>query len=93
MRRSKLADTKLKKEEWAFSAGKRVTQFNKESPITPLQNSISTLFYGGNFMKTYENYFGAANTLSTSSPPHLVLKNEMCCGLFASIVAAIQKAF
>ncbi len=53
-------DTKLKKEEWAFSGGKRVTQFNKESPITPLQNSISTLFYGGNFMKTYENYFGAA---------------------------------
>jgi hypothetical protein len=50
----------FKKEEWAFSGGKRVSQFNKESPVSALQNSISTLFFGGNFMKTYENYFAAA---------------------------------
>ena len=53
-------DKEFKKEEWAFSGGKRVTQFNKESPISPLQNSFSTLLFGGNFMKTYENYFAGA---------------------------------
>jgi hypothetical protein len=37
--------------------GKRVTQYNRENPISPLENSITTLFYGNNFMKTYENYF------------------------------------
>lgn len=47
----------LKRHSWNFSGGKRVTQFNKESPITPFINSISTLFYGDNFMKTYENWF------------------------------------
>ena len=53
-------DRKNRMEEWAVSGGKRVSQFNKESPITPLVNSISTLLYGDNFMKTYENYFAAA---------------------------------
>jgi hypothetical protein len=53
-------DKKIRRTEWAFSGGKRVSQFNKESPITPLVNSISTLLYGDNFMKTYENYFAAA---------------------------------
>jgi hypothetical protein len=53
-------DKKLKRQTWIFSGGKRVTQFNKESPVTPLINTISTLFYGDNLMKTYENYFGSA---------------------------------
>ena len=48
---------KLKRHSWSFAAGSRVTQFNRESPIQPLINSISTLFYGDNFMKTYENTF------------------------------------
>ena len=52
-------DRKIKREEWAVSGGKRVSQFNKESPITPVVNSFSTLLYGENFMKTYENYFFA----------------------------------
>ncbi|MEO7765927.1 MAG: DUF5686 and carboxypeptidase regulatory-like domain-containing protein [Ferruginibacter sp.] len=50
-------DTRLRRHSWNFSGGKRVTQFNKESPITPLINSINTLFYGDNLMKTYENIF------------------------------------
>lgn len=49
---------KLKRETWNLAGGRRVTQFNRESPITPLINSISTLLYGDNFMKTYENVFG-----------------------------------
>jgi len=49
---------KLKRQSWTFAGGSRVTQFNRESPIQPLINTISTLFYGDNFMKTYENVFG-----------------------------------
>lgn len=50
---------KIKRSNWSFAGGSRVTQFNKESPILPLINTISTLFYGDNFMKTYENSFGS----------------------------------
>lgn len=50
-------DARLRRHAWSLSGGRRVTQFNKESPITPLVNSISTLFYGENYMKTYENIF------------------------------------
>jgi hypothetical protein len=50
-------DGKLRREIWNLSGGKRVSQFNKDCPITPDINSISTLFSGRNFMKTYENYF------------------------------------
>lgn len=53
-------DKKIKRESWSLSGGKRVSQFNKESPITALNNSINTLFWGDNFMKIYENYFAAA---------------------------------
>ncbi len=54
-------DKKLKRQTWTFSGGKRVSQFNKANPITPLTNSINTLFWGDNFMKIYENYFAAVN--------------------------------
>jgi Family of unknown function (DUF5686)/CarboxypepD_reg-like domain len=53
-------DKKLKRETWRFSGGKRVTQFNNESPITPLANTISTLWGGKNYMKIYENWYGSA---------------------------------
>jgi Family of unknown function (DUF5686)/CarboxypepD_reg-like domain len=52
------ATTKLKRFSIAFSGGKRVSEFNRETPFSVLGNSISTLFYGKNYMKTYENYFG-----------------------------------
>ncbi len=54
-------DKKLKRQSWTFSGGKRVSQFNKENPITAFTNSINVLFWGDNFMKTYENYFGSVN--------------------------------
>ncbi len=50
---------KLKRETWNFSGGRRVSQYNNDNPISALENSITTLFYGNNFMKTYENYFGS----------------------------------
>lgn len=40
-----------------IAGGKRVSQFNQENPINPLSNSLSTLLWGNNFMKIYENYF------------------------------------
>ena len=43
---------------WSFMGGKRVSQFNKDNPISPLMNSIYTLFLRDNFLKLYENYFG-----------------------------------
>jgi hypothetical protein len=51
-------DGSLKRQNWLLAGGRRVTQFNNQSPITPLINSISTLLYGDNFMKTYQNVFG-----------------------------------
>jgi hypothetical protein len=53
------ANKKRKRQSWLFSGGKRVSQFNTESTITPLNNSITTLFWGDNFMKIYENYYGS----------------------------------
>lgn len=54
-------DKKLKRQSWTFSGGKRVSQFNKANPINALSNSVNILFWGDNFMKTYENYFGSIN--------------------------------
>ncbi len=50
---------KLKRYSLSFSGGKRVSDFNKERPFSPFNNSISTLFFGRNYMKTYENYYGS----------------------------------
>lgn len=41
-----------------ISGGKRVNQFNKDEPISPLINSIYTLLARENYMKIYENWFG-----------------------------------
>jgi hypothetical protein len=43
---------------WTFSGGKRINQFNKENPITPLRNTVYTLLFRRNYEKLYENYFG-----------------------------------
>lgn len=50
-------DKKIKRHTWSFGGGKRVSQFNKESTYLPLTNTFSTLLYGDNFMKTYENWY------------------------------------
>lgn len=43
-----------------LSGGKRVSQFNQDNPIDALTNSLYTLFSKRNYMKIYENWFGAA---------------------------------
>jgi len=45
----------------SFSGGKRISQFNKDNPITPGVNALYTLFFNHNYMKLYENYFGEIN--------------------------------
>ncbi len=42
---------------FSLSGGRRISQFNKEDPISPLFNSIYTLFFNHNYMKIYENNF------------------------------------
>ncbi len=49
---------KIKRFSWNFAGGKRVSEFNKENPLIPLVNSIGILFFGNNYIKTYENWFG-----------------------------------
>ena len=49
---------KLKRESWDFSGGTRVSQFNKESNISTLGNSLGTLIFGHNNLKIYKNIFG-----------------------------------
>lgn len=50
---------KLKQYQWILSGGKRVSEFNKESDMHPLKNTLRILISGHNYMKTYENYFGS----------------------------------
>ncbi|MEJ7627268.1 MAG: DUF5686 and carboxypeptidase regulatory-like domain-containing protein [Ferruginibacter sp.] len=54
-------DVRSKHYVWKISGGKRVSEFNKESDIHPLKNTLRILLTGNNFMKTYENYFAAIN--------------------------------
>lgn len=42
---------------WSLSGGKRLSQYNNDNPISPLVNTIHTLFWGENFMKLYENSY------------------------------------
>ena len=51
-------DKKLKRQTLTIAGGRRVSQFNKQNPISALTNSINTLLWGDNFLKMYENYFG-----------------------------------
>lgn len=48
---------KIKRLRFSVSGGKRVSEFNVDGKYSTLTNSISTYFYGLNYLKTYENYF------------------------------------
>ena len=50
-------DKAMKNQSFFVAGGKRVSQFFKESQISPLANSVGTLLYGTNDMKIYKNYF------------------------------------
>lgn len=42
----------------SVSGGKRVFQLNNENPVNAFVNTYSTLFWGDNYMKIYEAWFG-----------------------------------
>lgn len=44
---------------WTVSGGKRVSQFNREEPISPIANEFYTLLLKENYSKLYESRFGA----------------------------------
>ena len=46
---------------WYAAGGKRTSQINHQDPIYPWTNSLNTLLAEENYMKIYENYFGAAS--------------------------------
>ena len=50
-------DGVLKRYVWRLSGGQNVVQFNSDNPITPLFNTITTLFQGDNFLKNYQRRF------------------------------------
>ncbi|UAY51031.1 DUF5686 and carboxypeptidase regulatory-like domain-containing protein [Ferruginibacter albus] len=52
-------DQKIKRQLWSFSGGKRVSQFNRDYNLSTLNSSLSTLLWGDNYIKFYENYFGS----------------------------------
>ncbi|PWV55830.1 DUF5686 and carboxypeptidase regulatory-like domain-containing protein [Chitinophaga sp. S165] len=43
---------------WTIGGGKRISQFNRDNPITPIANIFYTLLFKDNYMKLYENWFG-----------------------------------
>ena len=47
----------FRENNFSLSGGRRISQFNKDNPISPLFNSIYTLFFNHNYMKIYENNF------------------------------------
>jgi hypothetical protein len=53
------SSTKLKRYSIIISGGKRVSSFNKEGGINIFDNSISSLSYGKNWLKTYENTYAS----------------------------------
>ncbi|CAN5705469.1 DUF5686 and carboxypeptidase regulatory-like domain-containing protein [soil metagenome] len=54
-------DEMFSRSHFDLSGGKRVSQFNKDEPISPFFNSMLTLFFNRNYMKIYENYFAQFN--------------------------------
>ncbi|MEO6584428.1 MAG: DUF5686 and carboxypeptidase regulatory-like domain-containing protein [Ferruginibacter sp.] len=51
----------LKENSFTLSGGKRISEYNRESRMHPLTNTIRTLFLGRNFLKIYENNFASAS--------------------------------
>lgn len=56
-KRSFKVGERYKNYSFVLSGGKSVAQFNREEPIQELNNTLSTLLWGRNFMKVYENYY------------------------------------
>lgn len=58
--RSSTRYSNLRNQYLKVSGGKRVSQFNHDSPLDPMSSAITTLIWKRNYMKLYENWFGRA---------------------------------
>jgi hypothetical protein len=76
-----------------FSGGKWVQQFNRNSPVDELTNSVSTLLYRRNYLKLYEAWFGRVEynkafesglrlSLNATYEDRLPLENRSAFSLF-----------
>lgn len=52
---------RIKRPTLGLRGGVEATQFNRNEPISPLINSVSTLFFENNFMKLYDRTFAEVN--------------------------------
>ena len=52
---------KSNKKAFRLGGGRYVFQYNNDEPVNELLNSISTLFYGQNYLKIYQAYFAQAS--------------------------------
>lgn len=48
----------LQRRSWTLEGGKKVSQYNRNNPISPLVNSLYTLLDRRNYLKNYESWFG-----------------------------------
>jgi hypothetical protein len=70
-------DKKYNHQSFFIAGGKRVSQFFKQIDLTGLANSVSTLLYGENYMKIYENYFAKAGySKRWESGIHFLIEGE-----------------
>lgn len=52
---------RLKRNTISVSGGKKVQQFNTSEPISPLINTVSSLFFERNFLKAYDLTYASVN--------------------------------
>ncbi len=78
------ADYAWKRNTLSFSGGQTVAQFNPDSPMPPLLNSLTTLLLEQNFIKNYEKNFVRLDFGNTREMEHF--------GLNASVEYADRRA-
>ena len=68
------ADYAWKRSVFRLTGGQGVSQFNSENPLSPLLNTISTLFFEQNFIKIYEKDFVRLDFNTNRGNEHFELK-------------------
>ncbi len=60
-----------------FSGGQTVSQFNPDSPMSPILNSLTTLLLEQNFIKIYEKDFARLDFSTKRENDHFELKADL----------------
>lgn len=67
-------DYAWKRNAFSVSGGQTVAQFNPDSPMSPILNSLTTLFLEQNFIKNYEKNFVRLDFKNNQNNEHFELK-------------------